>query len=269
MARGKQTCKILKEIRRQIAEANGIEFATSECRYKGDCPGTCPKCESEVRYLKQQLRSRSLAGKAVALAGISAGMVLMSGCGGTNAKNVSSDDILGEVVEFPEIVEQTEDSEEGELPAIEDTVRNESKDLCGIKVGEIPDNPNEVVTQGDIPDEQTQSPDGNGVFICCPEQQAEFPGGLAEMRRFIAQHLKYPEEQLKGCIQGRVIVKFYVDTLGRVCEPQIVRGIDSALDCEALRVVGLFPNFTPGMMNGKKVKTYMTLPISFKLPDDC
>ena len=72
MARGKQTCKILKEIRRQIAEANGIEFATSECRYKGDCLGTCPKCEAEVRYLEQQLRARSLAGKAVALAGISA-----------------------------------------------------------------------------------------------------------------------------------------------------------------------------------------------------
>ena len=62
MARGKQTCKILKEIRRQIAEANGIEFATSKCRYKGDCLGTCPKCEAEVRYLEQQLRTRSLTG---------------------------------------------------------------------------------------------------------------------------------------------------------------------------------------------------------------
>ena len=77
MARGKQTCKILKEIRRQIAEANGIEFATSECRYKGDCLGTCPKCEAEVRYLEQQLRIRSLAGKAVALAGISAASLAM------------------------------------------------------------------------------------------------------------------------------------------------------------------------------------------------
>lgn len=77
MARGKQTCKILKEIRRQIAEANGIEFATSECRYKSDCLGTCPKCEAEVRYLEQQLRARSLAGKAVALAGISAASLAM------------------------------------------------------------------------------------------------------------------------------------------------------------------------------------------------
>lgn len=77
MVRGKQTCKILKEIRRQIAEANDIEYVTSECRYKGDCLGTCPKCEAEVRYLEQQLRARSLAGKVIALAGISAASLAM------------------------------------------------------------------------------------------------------------------------------------------------------------------------------------------------
>ena len=77
MARGKQTCKILKDIRRQIAEANDIEFVTLECRYKGDCLGTCPKCEAEVRYLEQQLRKRQLAGKLVNLAGISAGAIAM------------------------------------------------------------------------------------------------------------------------------------------------------------------------------------------------
>ena len=77
MARGKHTCRILKEIRRQIARANDIEFVTSECRYRGDCPGTCPKCEAEVRYLEQQLRARTLTGKAVALAGISAAAISM------------------------------------------------------------------------------------------------------------------------------------------------------------------------------------------------
>ena len=107
MARGKQTCKILKEIRRQIAEANGIEFATSECRYKGDCLGTCPKCEAEVRYLEQQLRARSLAGKAIALAGISAGMILMSGCSGTSS-NQSSETLQGEPVELTDSMDWTE-----------------------------------------------------------------------------------------------------------------------------------------------------------------
>ena len=78
MNRGKQTCRILKDIRRQIAEANGIEFTVSECRYKGDCLGTCPKCEAEVRYLEQALERRRLAGKAVVLIGVSAGLLAAS-----------------------------------------------------------------------------------------------------------------------------------------------------------------------------------------------
>ena len=77
MKRGTQTCKILKEIRRQIAEANDIEFITSECQYQGDCLGTCPKCEAEVRYLEQQLERKRLAGKAITVLGISAGLVTM------------------------------------------------------------------------------------------------------------------------------------------------------------------------------------------------
>ena len=55
MAKGKQICKILKEIRQRIAEENDIELITSECSYKGDCQGTCPKCEAELRYLEQEL----------------------------------------------------------------------------------------------------------------------------------------------------------------------------------------------------------------------
>lgn len=87
MARGKNTCRILKSIRRQIAEANDIEFVISTCRYKGDCRGTCPKCETEVRYLEQQLQARMLSGKAIALAGISAGMIFASGCHNTSTNN--------------------------------------------------------------------------------------------------------------------------------------------------------------------------------------
>lgn len=78
MKKGKQTCRILKDIRRQIAEANDIEFITSECQYQGDCLGTCPKCESEVRYLEQQLERKRMAGKAITVLGISAGLVAMS-----------------------------------------------------------------------------------------------------------------------------------------------------------------------------------------------
>ena len=265
MARGKQTCKILKEIRRQIAEANGIEFATSECRYKGDCLGTCPKCEAEVRYLEQQLRARSLAGKAVAIAGISAGMILMSGCSGTSTKKQANDNLLSEFIESYEMVEEVEDTDEGEMPLLEDSISCLTPEINCVKEGEISNETEVIVTQGEIPMEPTANPDEEGIYKCV-EQSPQFPGGSAEMLRFIGKHLEYPEEQLKEGIQGRVVVQFYVDTLGRVCEPKIVRGKDSALDREALRVVRLFPNFTPGTLNGKKVNTYMTLPIIFKLP---
>lgn len=80
MYKGKRTCKILKEIRQEIARANDIELVTSECRYQGDCKGTCPKCEAEVAYLEQQLHQRHLAGKTVMLGGIAAGMLTLSSC---------------------------------------------------------------------------------------------------------------------------------------------------------------------------------------------
>ena len=81
MMKGKKRCKILKEIRRQIAENNDIEYVTSECKHKGDCLGTCPKCEAEVRYLERELEKRAKLGKAVAVAGLSVAlMASTAGC---------------------------------------------------------------------------------------------------------------------------------------------------------------------------------------------
>lgn len=76
MARGKETCRILKEIRKQIAEANDIKYVTEECKHKGDCLGTCPKCEAELQYLEDQLNQRRLLGKAVVVAGVSLSLSL-------------------------------------------------------------------------------------------------------------------------------------------------------------------------------------------------
>ena len=111
MNRGKQTCRILKDIRRQIAEANGIEFTVSECRYKGDCLGTCPKCEAEVRYIEREQKLRRLAGRAVTVAGIALGAVALSACGNdvmehlgqeqTAVKAENADKVFGMVEEQP------------------------------------------------------------------------------------------------------------------------------------------------------------------------
>lgn len=78
---GKKRCKILKELRQKIAEQNDIAFVTAECRHKGDCAGTCPKCEAEVRYLERELEKRARLGKTLTVAGIAAGVALASlGC---------------------------------------------------------------------------------------------------------------------------------------------------------------------------------------------
>lgn len=78
---GKDKCKILKDIRRQIAEKNDIEWVVSECKHQGTCKGTCPKCESEVRKLERELSLRRKLGKTVAIAGVSAACVAgLTGC---------------------------------------------------------------------------------------------------------------------------------------------------------------------------------------------
>lgn len=75
--RGKDKCRQLKQIRKMIAENNDIEYAVSECTYKGECKGTCPKCEAELQYLEQELAKKQRLGKRIAVAGIAA--TLLSG----------------------------------------------------------------------------------------------------------------------------------------------------------------------------------------------
>lgn len=79
--KGKAKCKILREIRRKIAEENDIELITKDCTYQGECKGTCPKCEAEVRYLEQELEKRKQLGKAVTVAALAASLTVgLTGC---------------------------------------------------------------------------------------------------------------------------------------------------------------------------------------------
>ena len=66
----KKICEVLRGIRQDIASANDIDYAPAECEYKGECSGTCPHCESEMRYIERQLRMRQAMGKAVVVAGL-------------------------------------------------------------------------------------------------------------------------------------------------------------------------------------------------------
>ena len=76
---GKNKCKLLKEIRQRIAAENDIALVTAECKFQGECSGTCPKCEAEVRYLEQELEKRHKLGKTVAVAGVAAAILVGTG----------------------------------------------------------------------------------------------------------------------------------------------------------------------------------------------
>lgn len=72
---GKDICEQLKAIRRDIAQENDIPLDIPECNYKGECDGTCPRCEAELQYLEQELSSRSAMGKAAIVSGMVVGLM--------------------------------------------------------------------------------------------------------------------------------------------------------------------------------------------------
>lgn len=115
-----------------------------------------------------------------------------------------------------------------------------------------------------IVEEKKPEPKKEEIFTAV-EQMPQFPGGEAELMKYVANHIKYPTMAAENNIQGRVVVKFVVKKDGSVSEVQVLRGKDPDLDKEAVRVVRTLPKFIPGKMNGQAVSVWFTLPINFKL----
>ena len=136
---GKQKCRILKDIRRQIAQENDIDLVIEECTHKGNCKGTCPRCESEVRYLERELEKRRALQKRVALAGVSAGMTLaLGGCTVIDALV----DTVGQKL-------QPTPTPDPEIEVLDGEVGFE---LDGdVAIEEPEDDPDELVTMGIVP----------------------------------------------------------------------------------------------------------------------
>ncbi|MDR1226440.1 MAG: energy transducer TonB [Prevotellaceae bacterium] len=89
--------------------------------------------------------------------------------------------------------------------------------------------------------------------------------GVDAFRMWIGDNMKYPEVATENGIQGRVIVQFTVNTEGRVVNVKVLRGVDPALDKEAIRVIESSPRWTPGKQRNKPVRILYTLPVIFQL----
>ncbi|MBQ8328117.1 MAG: hypothetical protein IJX83_00640 [Lachnospiraceae bacterium] len=150
---GKDKCRILKEIRQKIADENDIPYVTHECRFQGECKGTCPRCESELKYLEKQLAARAAAGKRIAIAALCAGMTFsMAGCSNPFDKDRGGTEDLAGMMEGPDEVYVTT----GEVAPPEDTgeegqeCTTGKEDISGQESSTRKEDPEEYQLMGDI-----------------------------------------------------------------------------------------------------------------------
>lgn len=92
-----------------------------------------------------------------------------------------------------------------------------------------------------------------------------FPDGMKGLMEYLSSNIKYPKEAQKEAVEGRVILRFVVDTDGSVKDVKVLKGVHELLDAEAIRVVESMPKWEPGKNAGEPVAVYFTLPISFKM----
>ena len=96
-----------------------------------------------------------------------------------------------------------------------------------------------------------------------------FPGGDVALMKFIKDNMIYPPEALKNRIEGKVIIQFVVTKTGKVGKIKVARSVNKKLDQEAVRLIKLLPDFSPGRNNvGEPVNVWYILPVIFKLPDN-
>ena len=229
MYKGKSTCETLKSIRKQIADANEIPYDPVVCTHKGDCMGTCPACESEMRYIENQLNIRKMAGKAVKIVGLATVMTLtacnsISTTDSYNPKLEVGDEMEGEIVDRRRI--EVENLPEKPFVPVEDTVYAEGEDLF-----------DEIV-------------------------HAECPYDIVD---FLINNLNYPIARLKSDtrVEIPVVVIFNVEDDGSISNVRVKDPVHPDLDKEAISVVQKMPRWKPAMSNGRLVRSKFHVTIMF------
>ncbi len=285
MTRGKSICSVLKTIRKQIADTNEIKYEPRECHYEGECRGTCPACEAEVRYIERELDIRRQLGKAVAIVGISAGLSALSGCS-DKAKKVDSvseeESKLTVGAVMVDSLKRLDGDVEYKSPV--DTVIVD-KDPATIKKRTAPFKAiaprQEEVDSAAFDEEEVigkvgyveplpipnpyPDPDSTERVFDVVEQMPSFPGGQQKLMEYLAESSRYPKELAESCIQGRVVITCIIEKDGSVSNIKVVRSVHPLLDKEAVRVVNSMPKWIPGRQNGVAVRVRYVIPVTFRL----
>lgn len=110
--------------------------------------------------------------------------------------------------------------------------------------------------------EEEEEEDADEIFMVV-ENKPEPYGGFQKFYAFVAENLEYPNRALKNQVSGKVFLQFVVDKDGSLTDIQVVKGIGSGCDEEAVRVLKLSPKWKPGKQRGRNVKVRMVVPINF------
>ena len=193
-----------------------------------------------------------------------------------------------EVIDLPEPEQQIEkenvanEQQVTKIDIVEDNKFDEKKEVKDMS--EVQENEAQLgsqnVTEGtnDLNKEQVKEkvvveeikkpepkPEPEKIFTAV-EQKAQYPGGEAELLKWIGANIQYPTMAQEEGVQGRVVVQFVVEKNGAIGQVKVVRGKHPDLDKEAVRVVKKIPKkFTPAKQNGQTVRSWFTLPVMFKL----
>ena len=276
MKRGKRTCEILKDVRRKVAQENDIPLVERECTHEGDCRGTCPYCEAEVRYLERELSKRRALGKAVAVAGIAVSSMMMGACHSpkTPAMPAGSEPVPTPVNTLSQATEpSTEPSPEpssepangptrGNRPASapkEEILRIVENGLC-VSTDE-PDFGEDVFDYEGIVEVDDDYDEPPMMFV---EEMPEFPGGMDSLQAFLVREIQYPQVAKDYGITGTVLVEFVVEKDGSVTNAKVKVPLFPECDKEACRAVMSMPKWKPGKNMGKPVRCYYQVPITFQ-----
>ena len=281
MKKGKRTCEILKDVRRKIAQENDIPLVERECTHEGDCRGTCPYCESEVRYLERELSKRRTLGKAVTVAGIAVSAMMMGACHGpkTPATPAGSEpeptpvNTLSQAAE-PSLESSPEPAGEpantpanGNRPAPapkEEILRIVEEGLCvSTDVPVWGDDYEGIVEVDDADEYPSWEPPGEPVSRVV-EEYPEFPGGADSLQAFLAREIQYPPVAKNNGITGTVLVEFVVEKDGQVTNAKVKVPLFHECDKEAVLVVMSMPKWKPGKNMGKPVRCFYQVPVTFK-----
>lgn len=115
-------------------------------------------------------------------------------------------------------------------------------------------------------DKKVTEDDGNKIFTSV-EQYPQFPGGIEAFYKYLSKNIRYPAIARENGTQGKVIVTFVCEKDGSLTDIKVVRGIGDGCDEEAIRVLKNSPHWSPGIQNGRPVRTLYTVPISFTLAE--